>query len=126
MGDCSSERTPSLGRNQLVLDMANPEVIEYLFEKLSDVFSRAKVDYVKWDHNRNFSDSYAHSLSAKEQASFNHRYVLGLYDLLSRLTKASQTFYLSLVLAAVIALISACSATCRKHGQVTTLMPLSA
>ncbi|GMQ49539.1 alpha-galactosidase [Vibrio sp. 10N] len=82
------ERTPSLGRNQLVLDMANPEVIDYLFEKLSDVFTRAKVDYVKWDHNRNFSDSYAHSLSEKEQASFNHRYVLGLYDLLSRLTKA--------------------------------------
>jgi alpha-galactosidase len=81
------ERTPSLGRNQLVLDMANPEVIDYLFEKLSDVFSRARVDYVKWDHNRNFSDSYAHSLSAKEQASFNHRYVLGLYDLLTRLTK---------------------------------------
>lgn len=82
------ERTPSLGRNQLVLDMANPEVIEYLFEKLSDVFTRAKVDYVKWDHNRNFSDSYAYSLSSKEQASFNHRYVLGLYDLLTRLTKA--------------------------------------
>jgi alpha-galactosidase len=82
------ERTPSLGRNQLVLDMANPKVIEYLFEKLSDVFTRAKVDYVKWDHNRNFSDTYAHSLSAKEQASFNHRYVLGLYDLLTRLTKA--------------------------------------
>ncbi|WP_234496973.1 alpha-galactosidase [Vibrio maritimus] len=81
-------REPSLGRNQLVLDMANPDVVDYLFDKLSDVFSRADVDYVKWDHNRNFSDNYAQSLSPSTQSGFNHRYVLGLYDLLARLTNA--------------------------------------
>lgn len=40
------------------------------------------------DHNRNFSDNYAQSLDPSTQSGFNHRYVLGLYDLLARLTVA--------------------------------------
>ena len=81
-------RSVSYGRNQLVLDMANPAVIDYLFEQLSSVFSRAAVDYVKWDHNRNFSDIYSAYLDKDAQNSFSHRYVLGLYQLLGRLKKA--------------------------------------
>lgn len=82
------DRNPSFGRNQLVLDMANPEVVDYLFEQLCDVFSKAEVSYVKWDHNRNFSDIYSSYLAREQQGAFAHRYVLGLYQLLDRLTKA--------------------------------------
>jgi alpha-galactosidase len=82
------DRAPSLGRNQLVLDMSNQAVIDYLFEQLSDLFSRAQVDYVKWDHNRNFSDIYSQHLNSTQQSEFAHRYTLGLYQLLERLTQA--------------------------------------
>lgn len=82
------DRSPSLGREQLVLDMANPKVIEHLFTELSDLFSRASVDYIKWDHNRNFSDIYSNYLSRQQQGGFAHRYTLGLYQLLMRLTEA--------------------------------------
>ncbi|RVT49420.1 alpha-galactosidase [Rubrivivax albus] len=39
-------------RNQLVLDIARPEVSDYLFEKIDAVLRSVRVDYIKWDHNR--------------------------------------------------------------------------
>ena len=41
-----------LGRGQLVLDMANADVRDYLFGKISNVLSNHNVSYIKWDHNR--------------------------------------------------------------------------
>ncbi len=58
------------------------------FEQLSSVFRRAEVSYVKWDHNRNFSDVYSNHLPPEQQSGFYHRYVLGLYQLLFKLQKA--------------------------------------
>jgi alpha-galactosidase len=80
-------REASLGRHQLILDLANPEVVDYLYETLSALFARAKVEYVKWDMNRNFSDSYSKRLPADRQCEFCHRYALGLYGLIGRLTE---------------------------------------
>lgn len=76
---------PSLGRNQLLLDLTNPEVINHLFECLSDVFKSADITYVKWDMNRNFSDIHSNHLDRSNARSFAHRYVLGLYRLLQML-----------------------------------------
>ncbi|MDD4184134.1 MAG: alpha-galactosidase, partial [Candidatus Izemoplasmatales bacterium] len=78
---------PSLGRNQLILDLANPEVCEYLFDVLSALLASANISYCKWDMNRNFSDVYSRHLPKEEQGSLYHRYYLGLYDLLEKLTK---------------------------------------
>ena len=41
-----------LGRHQLALDMARPEVRDHLFERLSAILAAHEVAYVKWDHNR--------------------------------------------------------------------------
>ncbi len=78
-------RKPSLGRNQLILDLTNKQVLEHLKKTLHDLFSSAHITYVKWDMNRNFSDVYGSSLSIKNQGKFNHLYVLGLYELLAYL-----------------------------------------
>jgi len=80
-------RKPSFGRNQLVLDLANPAVVNYLYDTLHDIFSRAGVSYVKWDMNRNFSDHYSANLPKEIQRELHHRYILGLYRLLGRLKK---------------------------------------
>ncbi len=40
------------GRQQRVLDMANPDVRDHLFGKISAVLGSHDIDYVKWDHNR--------------------------------------------------------------------------
>lgn len=80
-------RENSLGRNQMVIDLANKEVENYLFDALSKVFAEG-IDYVKWDMNRLFSDVYSVSLPADRQGEVAHRYMLGLYSLLDRLMKA--------------------------------------
>lgn len=76
------------GRYQLVLDMTNPEVQEYLFRVMSEVLHSADISYVKWDMNRSISDWYTQTLPADRQGEMPHRYVLGLYALLERLTAA--------------------------------------
>ena len=76
---------PSLGRNQLILDLSNPEVVTYLKETLTNLFSSANIEYVKWDMNRNFSDVYSNYLDKGSQGKFNHLFVLGLYEILEHL-----------------------------------------
>ena len=41
-----------LGRHQMVLNMALPEVRSFLFERVSTILSNHAIDYIKWDHNR--------------------------------------------------------------------------
>ncbi len=41
-----------LGRQQMALDMALPEVRDFLFDRIGAVLRDNAVDYVKWDHNR--------------------------------------------------------------------------
>ncbi len=76
-------RTPLLGRNQLVLDLCNPDVRDYIVDNVSRVLDDAKIDYVKWDMNRHISDAYSPALA--NQGEFYHRYIMGLYDVLARI-----------------------------------------
>lgn len=76
----------SEGRNQMVLDLANPEVQDYLIKAMSDVFSSADISYVKWDMNRNFTDIFSKSLPSDRQGETAHRYILGLYRVMRELT----------------------------------------
>lgn len=80
------EMTP--GRNQFVLDMANPAVVDYLYGKMSQLIKDAHLDYIKWDMNRNITESYSPTLPAERQTEFAHRYMLGVYRLYDRLTTA--------------------------------------
>lgn len=77
----------AVGRNQMILDLSSEEVQGFLVETLSDVFTRSKADYVKWDMNRHMSDLYSQGLLASSQGEFAHRYMLGLYHVLMELTE---------------------------------------
>jgi alpha-galactosidase len=81
-------RRPSVGRNQYILDLTRPDVRDYLFKQLSDVWHFANVNYIKWDMNRVFSDMYSTNREMKDHGEFFHRYILGLYELLEKLTAA--------------------------------------
>jgi len=76
-------RTPSFGRNQLVLDLTNAEVRDYIVSSVRAVLESAEISYVKWDMNRHMSDMFSPTL--KNQGEFYHRYILGLYEVLSRI-----------------------------------------
>ncbi len=80
-------RERKTARDQLVLDMGQKEIRDFLFETLSRVFEEGKADYVKWDMNRPLSEVGSLALPPHRQSEVSHRYVLGLYELMERLNK---------------------------------------
>lgn len=72
-----------LGRNQLVLDMCQKEVRDYIVEHVSAILDEADVRYVKWDMNRHIAEVFTSTL--QNQGEFYHRYILGIYEVLSRI-----------------------------------------
>lgn len=80
------ERRRTEARDQLVLDMSRSDVRQYLYDRLSDIFSTVPITYVKWDMNRNMTEIGSAASPAERQGEVAHRYMLGLYELLERLT----------------------------------------
>ena len=80
-------RNRSRCRNQLILDLSREEVCDYIVDSLCKNLESAPISYVKWDMNRNMSEIGSASLPPERQAEVAHRYVLGLYDILERITQ---------------------------------------
>lgn len=78
-------RIPALGRNQLVLDLCNPEVRAYIIDQISHILDTVTIDFIKWDMNRHITDMYSSHI--RHQGMFFHTYILGLYEILSILRK---------------------------------------
>lgn len=83
----SMDYEPILSRCQYVLDLSNIEVCNYLVEKISNILENVEISYVKWDMNRHLTDLGSAYLNSKEQKELSHRYVLGLYYILEKLTQ---------------------------------------
>ena len=78
-------REPVQHRNQLILDLANHEVVSYLFDQISSVIERCRADYVKWDCNRFMTEFFSRTL--QNQGMFLYRYMQGFYRLIGSLTE---------------------------------------
>ena len=79
-------RAPTLGRNQLVLDLSRREVQDFVIDSVGRLLERYDISYVKWDFNRCVCDLWSHALPAERQGEAGHRYMLGLYRVLETLT----------------------------------------
>ena len=73
-------------RNQLVLDLSRDEVRDYVVDVITAALRRANVDYVKWDMNRFINMWGSTALPADRQQELGHRYILGVYDVMRRIT----------------------------------------
>lgn len=75
------DRENLLSRHQLVLDMANPDVINYLKDTFYKTFDGVDIDYFKWDMNRHMSEVGSPTLPPERQGETSFRYMLGVYEL---------------------------------------------
>lgn len=75
-------RLPPLARGQYVLDVARPEVSEYLFEHLDSLVTRYDIAFLKWDHNRDAP------LAVHNGRAGVHAQTVAVYALLDRLRAA--------------------------------------
>lgn len=64
------------GRNELLMDLTNPDVRDYIVENVSKLIDDNKVDYIKWDMNR---------LMNGVSGVYSHEYIKGLYEVLDRI-----------------------------------------
>lgn len=74
-------RVPNRGRNQLVLDLSNRDVLEYIKSCIDTIMGSANIEYVKWDINRCVDNIYSSANPALSQGAIRHLYILGLYEL---------------------------------------------
>lgn len=82
------DRVSSLGRRQLVLDLTNDEVIDYIVDTIKTTLSGVKLEYIKWDFNRTLSEVGSLALPKEKQCEAKHRFTLGCYKMHEKLTKA--------------------------------------
>lgn len=82
-------RKPMISRNQMVLDMSRPDVIDYLFESLDSIIKSANIEYIKWDFNRSVANVFSNAYPSEQQGEIIHRFMLGSYSLMDRLLKAN-------------------------------------
>lgn len=80
-------RRRSQSRNQLILDLSRQDVCDYILEAVSKILYETPISYVKWDMNRNMTEVGSELLPPHRQKEVSHRYILGLYSILERLSK---------------------------------------
>jgi len=74
-------RSRLLSRHQMVLDMANPQVVDYLIDRFEKTLGPLNIDYIKWDMNRNISPAVSPYLPPEKQDETLFRYMKGVYRL---------------------------------------------
>lgn len=79
-------RFQSPARHQHVLDFSRKEVVDYIYEMISKILRESKISYIKWDMNRYMTEPYSAAAEPGHEGETMHRYILGLYDLYTRLT----------------------------------------
>ncbi len=72
-------------RNQLVLDLTNPEVQEFVYKMVDDMLTKnPNIAFVKWDCNRMMTNTYSPYLKDK-QSHVQIEYVRSFYRVMERL-----------------------------------------
>ncbi|SHL71364.1 alpha-galactosidase [Flavobacterium flevense] len=82
------ERPEIYYRNQLVLDLSNPEVQDFVFGIVDDLFVKnPELAFIKWDCNAVIYNAYSAYLNKKgiPQSNLYVDYVQGLYKVLQRI-----------------------------------------
>jgi alpha-galactosidase len=74
-------------RNQLVLDISRPEVSDYLFDKIDAQVRAHRIDYLKWDHNRDLTTAGLGAPGVKGLPGYRVQ-VQAAYALMDRLRAA--------------------------------------
>ncbi len=77
-------RDRNLSRDQLVLNMTNPEVEEFVFEMLDHYLTNYDIDYIKWDANRPISEPGARNLGENEKSMWLH-HIQAVYRIVDKL-----------------------------------------
>lgn len=74
-----------MGRNQYMLDMTNPHVVQYLINVFDKLLTENKIDYVKWDMNRYASEMASFYQNKSEYKTMWFKNTQGIYSVIEAL-----------------------------------------
>lgn len=74
-------REPELQREQLMLNIAKPEVKEYIIDVLDKLLSENNIEYLKWDSNRFLGQPGWENAEKERQREYHYRYTRAIYDI---------------------------------------------
>ncbi len=74
-------------RNQLMLNLARPDVRDYVFGFLDKLVSENDVAFLKWDYNRIWSEPGWEQVPLAEQKTIYVKYIENLYSILAELRR---------------------------------------
>jgi alpha-galactosidase len=57
-----------------------------IYKQLETLLKSANIEYVKWDMNRHLTEVFSQDWDADRQGEIGHRYMLGVYEVFSRIT----------------------------------------
>jgi alpha-galactosidase len=80
-------RPRSESRNQLVLNLARPDVRAYLAGFLDKILTENDIAFLKWDYNRNWSEPGWDQVPVDEQKRVYVEFVRNIYSILAELRK---------------------------------------
>ena len=80
-------RPRSEGRNQLVLNLARPDVRDYVSGFLDKLLTENDIAFLKWDYNRNWSEPGWDQLPAAEQKRVYVDFTRNFYAILAELRR---------------------------------------
>lgn len=72
-------------RHQLILNLAQQDVRQYIYGFLDKLLSENNIKFIKWDMNRNFSEPGFPSAPVGEQREIWVRHIWGVYEIVSKL-----------------------------------------
>ncbi len=83
-----NDREPLLERSQLLLDLSNPKVQDFVFGVVDNILTdNPRIVYVKWDANRHIQNFGSTFLGDDKQSHLWIDYTKGLESVLARLNK---------------------------------------
>jgi alpha-galactosidase len=78
-------RAENYGRNQLVLDLVNPKVQDFIFSMVDEMMKKSPgLAFIKWDCNRSMTNAYSTYLGANQSHLFID-YTRSLYKIMDRI-----------------------------------------
>ncbi len=80
-------RPRSEQRNQLILNLARPDVRDYVYGFLDKLLTENDIAFLKWDYNRNWSEPGWDQVPVEQQKRVYVEFIRNLYSILADLRK---------------------------------------
>lgn len=80
-------RPRTQGRNQLVLNLARPDVRDHVLQQLDELLTKNDIAFLKWDYNCNWSEPGWPDADVADQQTIYVAYVRNLYAIIDELRK---------------------------------------